>query len=102
LSRAIPTPPPFPYTTLFRSTVTVTGTPLDDTKGAKPIQFTVTVTQPDAVEDLDFDRYVTGNIRHALPYLDRQLEGNYTYGAEWRDRKSTRLNFSHVSISYAV
>lgn len=68
---------------LEQGTVTVTGTPLDDTKGAKPIQFTVTVTQPDAVEDLDFDRYVTGNIRHALSYLDSQLEGNYTYGAEW-------------------
>ena len=68
---------------LEQGTVTVTGTPLDDTKGAKPIQFTVTVTQPDAVEDLDFDQYVTGNIRHALSYLDSQLEGNYTYGAEW-------------------
>lgn len=68
---------------LEQGTVTVTGTPLDDTQGAKPIQFTVTVTQPDAVEDLDFDRYVTGNIRHALSYLDSQLEGNYTYGAEW-------------------
>ena len=68
---------------LEQGTVTVTGTPLDDTKGAEPIQFTVTVTQPDAVEDLDFDRYVTGNIRHALAYLDSQLEGNYTYGAEW-------------------
>lgn len=68
---------------LEQGTVTVTGTPLDDTQGAKPIQFTVTVTQPGAVEDLDFDRYVTDNISHALSYLDAQMEGSYAYGAEW-------------------
>lgn len=68
---------------LEQGTVTVTGTPLDDTAGAQPIQFTVTVTQPEAVEDLDFDRYVTDNISHALTYLGDQLEGNYSYGSEW-------------------
>lgn len=68
---------------LEQGTVTVTGTPLDDTKGAQPVQFTVTVTQPAAVEELDFDRYVTDNISHALSYLDSQLEGGYAYGAEW-------------------
>ncbi|OUN25432.1 Ig-like domain-containing protein [Pseudoflavonifractor sp. An85] len=68
---------------LEQGTVTVTGTPLDDTMGAQPIQFTVTVTEPGAVEELDFDRYVTDNIDHALTYLEDQLESNYMYGAEW-------------------
>ena len=90
---------------LEQGTVTVTGTPLDDTKGAKPIQFTVTVTQPDAVEDLDFDRYVTDNIDHALAYLDRQLEVNYTYGAEWSLftllRAGTSLSQSDLDSYYA-
>ena len=68
---------------LEQGTVTVTGTPLDDTMQAQPIQFTVTVTHPEAGGELDFERYVTDNISHALSYLDGQLEGNYTYGAEW-------------------
>lgn len=68
---------------LEQGTVTVTGTPLDDTMGAQPIQFTVTVTEPGAVEKLDFERYVTDNIAHSLSYLESQLEGNFQYGAEW-------------------
>lgn len=68
---------------LEQGTVTVTGTPLDDTMQAQPIQFTVTVTQPAAVEELDFQRYVTDNIAHSLVYLKDQLSGNYTYGVEW-------------------
>lgn len=68
---------------LEQGTVTVTGTPMDDTMQAQPIQFTVTVTEPAAVEELDFDRYVTDNISHSLAYLKDQLSGNYTYGAEW-------------------
>lgn len=64
-------------------TVTVTGTPLDNTHSVEPIQFTVTVTEAEKVEELDFDRYVTQNIAHSLSYLQGELEGNYVYGAEW-------------------
>lgn len=68
---------------LEQGTVTVTGTPVDNTNAVQPIQFTVTVTEPEKVEDLDFDKYVTGNISHALTYLEAELEGNYVYNAEW-------------------
>src|SRR5256885_6061028 len=62
----------FPYTTLFRSP-----------HGRAPMGFA------------------------GAPQLDRQLPGRsqhrHTDGdAAWRDRKSTRLNSSHLVISYAV
>src|SRR5262245_29799320 len=31
-----------------------------------------------------------------------QIEERFRYGDSWRDRKSTRLNSSHLGISYAV
>src|SRR5438067_8340125 len=43
-----------------------------------------------------------------LPSLRRELVGDArvvrlaAYRGDWQDRKSTRLNSSHVSISYAV
>ena len=64
-------------------TVTVTGTPLDETNSLEPITFTVTVTESQESVELDFDRYVTQNIQHAQEYLEGTLEGNYIYGAEW-------------------
>ncbi len=64
-------------------TVTVTGTPLDETNSLEPITFTVTVTESQETVELDFDRYVTQNIQHAQEYLEGTLEGNYIYGAEW-------------------
>lgn len=68
---------------LGQGTVTVTGTPMDNTNPVEPIQFTVTVTEPEKTEELDFDRYVTQNISHSLAYLQGELEGNCVYGAEW-------------------
>ena len=68
---------------LEEGTVTVTGTPMDDTQGANSISFTVTVTEAAEGEALDFDKYVTQNIDHALTYLEGDLEGYYMYGAEW-------------------
>src|SRR5699024_12408975 len=67
----------FPYTTLFRSVLGLHVT-VDDTLGVRGVQ---------RAREFDEQR------DHALL---RQPAG------EARDRKSTRLNSSHVSISYAV
>src|SRR5947199_1957434 len=76
-------PPPrstlFPYTTLFRSA------------GAVHIGVVV-IDDVDAVEEHRLDR--------VLPGPDRQRE--IAERAKIRDRKSTRLNSSHLGISYAV
>src|SRR3989442_9758181 len=76
----------FPYTTLFRSTAL--GICAGDAAEAWPGR--------DVVE-------------HALPGKDRvdlehvaHLRGDAADGPRFRDRKSTRLNSSHVRISYAV
>src|SRR3712207_8150050 len=72
----------FPYTTLFRSHNTATT----------------------AACDLEWDG------RKGMETL-RNLPGEFIFDvqshhvdpdAEWRDRKSTRLNSSHANISYAV
>src|SRR5690348_17595314 len=65
----------FPYTTLFRSEADV-----------------VRVRDVDEVERPRVGRVLELAPRHLLEHLHRRL----------RDRKSTRLNSSHPSISYAV
>src|SRR5690242_21187205 len=72
----------FPYTTLFRSgAVTV------------PIYQTSTYVQDAVGENKGYDYSRTANpTRRALETCLASLE----------DRKSTRLNSSHMSISYAV
>lgn len=64
-------------------TVTVTGTPIDKTNSVKPIKFTVTVTENKDNVDLDFNKYVTQNIKHSIDYQTENLKGNYIYGSEW-------------------
>src|SRR5690625_5678304 len=70
-------------------------------------------------ENLNSDAHIGGEI--ALHYLGNAGELNYriggnfsfarskhlstynpTFSSSWEDRKSTRLNSSHVAISYAV
>src|SRR5207249_11399939 len=96
-----PTPPPLPYTTLFRSP-----------GGAKPR------VRPDQRERRWSRRSVSPRprLRRLLPRgarLALLARGQGRSGRQLRgqpeqlrrpvgDRKSTRLNFSHVSISYAV
>src|SRR5437868_9880897 len=73
----IPRPPSstlFPYTTLFRSPVSATH----DALGGSPLD-----------PRLTFASFVVGR-------------SNTLAHAADQDRKSTRLNSSHVSISYAV
>src|SRR5699024_12488220 len=82
-----PIPPHLPYTTLFRSVRTQSAERLDD--------LAVTLTGL---------HHRTGA---ALRVLDLDVPGVrpqqlVALGEGTEDRKSTRLNSSHVSISYAV
>src|SRR5690349_23169711 len=65
----------FPYTTLFRSREVLHGRRLAGTAEAGAA---------------------------AAPAGDRRRKGPASHTAARRDRKSTRLNSSHVEISYAV
>src|SRR5690554_7336010 len=71
----------FPYTTLFRSEHRAVGG--DHAEGGRGV--------PDAV---DFDPRLRAD--HRSPVRSRGAGGRQA------DRKSTRLNSSHVRISYAV
>src|SRR5690606_41754399 len=90
-----PAPPLFPYTTLFRSRTAE----LDPS------------TSPDAYSEPPVDRMAVhavweigllilgGGILFALTQAS---SGPFNEGSWNGDRKSTRLNSSHVKISYAV
>src|SRR5207249_9271943 len=87
-----PPPPLFPYTTLFRS-----PSPASASASANP-----TPARPGPMIPTTWG----GNL---IPQERRRLcrgQGEEILGrlgaARQRDRKSTRLNSSHVSISYAV
>src|SRR5258705_9607103 len=75
----------FPYTTLFRSRSGAAHLPL---------------IEPDRVHDAFDDAVEIGVLEHDEGTLAAQLEGQLLAAA--RDRKSTRLNSSHLGISYAV
>src|SRR5690606_40199721 len=100
LSFSPPPPPPsstlFPYTTLFRSARAGVRRLLERVR--EPEQRTLVEV---AAEELEVDAAA----RHGGVGLDRLADrhrhrGQAGVGAE--DRKSTRLNSSHVKISYAV
>src|SRR5699024_11488484 len=97
-----PLPPPFPYTTLFRSppprSSTIASPPRvgqHDTAVRSARARGRIATGPRAAA-------ARGHPRHrVLPHgHGPQLRDDP--GRPRRDRKSTRLNSSHVSISYAV
>src|SRR5438874_4501808 len=68
----------FPYTTLFRSVEKITA----------------------ALAHHAFDKNYVGDLPNLFPlFLGRK---DWLLGAGEKDRKSTRLNSSHVEISYAV
>ena len=64
-------------------TVTVTGTPIDNTNNPEPVTFKVTVTENSEKPTIDIDKYVTENKLHGRKYMKEQLEGNYFFEAEW-------------------
>src|SRR5256885_8631931 len=73
----------FPYTTLFRSP----GTPMSDLTGAG---------------DSFHTNAMLDNVLVAYGANCDKRAALYTNGRDLRDRKSTRLNSSHLVISYAV
>src|SRR5690606_41389652 len=91
-----PTPPSFPYTALFRSgaptgdlsaTAGSRGAHAEDEMRVDPDAARGEHQRVDAVEDPAVSREELAAVLHAHAPLDR---------------KSTRLNSSHVKISYAV
>src|SRR5439155_24589696 len=87
-----PNPPPFPYTTLFRSRHCAART-----------------GQPDEKRGGETETKKADERRHELlPRSDAVTQPMFRNGVRTRqqlmppDRKSTRLNSSHVAISYAV
>src|SRR5437870_11429277 len=83
----------FPYTTLFRSLLSINTTSIGyNFEQAKQLHRTGWTTQ------------TLGNtfVSDLLPGFNLALTHDLWRGAVGRDRKSTRLNSSHVAISYAV
>src|SRR5690606_41584779 len=97
-------PPPrstlFPYTTLFRSSLASQGgvrsDPQVELAGQSLLQL---LLDEDPNQGLGLVRTQEGRDRdRSLSLRGRRKESKETAG----DRKSTRLNSSHVKISYAV
>src|SRR5438874_9336268 len=82
-----PTPTLFPYTTLFRS-----------------VRTGVAQLWPCLLEQLQFPTAGVPTAQHAPEHLEGgpSSEAHGTVRKMGQDRKSTRLNSSHVEISYAV
>src|SRR5699024_12458726 len=87
---------PFPYTTLFRSAIPTGATTPPERRLMAPEADLP--AQPEPIGQL------TDGLREMFAgYGNRKLALMLSGGADSRtDRKSTRLNSSHVSISYAV
>src|SRR5699024_11767271 len=93
-SSLLPHPPSstlFPYTTLFRSYAVTVDAGVVEIGGTRIRLVRGTDQNMDAL--VDTSRINTGVDLEASDALDNELA---------EDRKSTRLNSSHVSISYAV
>src|SRR5699024_11301526 len=97
-------PPPsvFPYTTLFRSVLDLVAQSPHGHQvlGLARILFDL-CAQP---FDVHVERLGVADVVRAPHPFDQLLAGEYPAGVAQQelDRKSTRLNSSHVSISYAV
>src|SRR5206468_5439592 len=97
-----PSPPPFPYTTLFRSRVTI---------APQLVRLTFHAAIREVLDDYRMNRKrslvdVQRHLRlHLAPFFGRRRMAAITtadvrrYVARRQDRKSTRLNSSHDQIS---
>src|SRR5690606_41220188 len=92
LLRRPPSPPLFPYTTLFRSARIGEACDPHDPRGERDAEIGLAVLELGP--------------RHRADRLEAAQVAEAAVGSQQtvhpRDRKSTRLNSSHVKISYAV
>src|SRR5205807_7338052 len=90
-------PPPtstlFPYTTLFRSDVF--NGDIGTIERIDLVEHQVTIRFDDRMVKYDFGELDEISLAYAITIHKSQ-------GSEFPDRKSTRLNSSHLVISYAV
>src|SRR5438477_6965339 len=94
MTRPPPRPPLFPYTTLFRSIQES-----ERSLGARQVGLEACRFLADGLQRL----VELGQVGHHHEQLaKRQPPGKHVVRADREDRKSTRLNSSHMSISYAV
>src|SRR5438094_804581 len=99
MPRRPPTSPLFPYTTLFRSLV------IDSRARSARAEV---ITQHLIIAVLLLGMGLAGLATYSILYPLRQVQqhirqiGQGTFGQSVKDRKSTRLNSSHRTISYAV
>src|SRR5690606_39290162 len=93
-----PTSPPFPYTTLFRS------------HHRRRLRYPIALNRESCMRFLPHVTVATIVERQGRFLMVEEISGNSVVfnqpaghlEADERDRKSTRLNSSHVKISYAV
>src|SRR5688500_19779451 len=85
-----PVPPPFPYTTLFRSLSPHRA--LGRSRKWKDV-----LAQATKVAATDTTVLITGESG-----TGKEVVARFIHRGSPRDRKSTRLNSSHLVISYAV
>ncbi len=72
--------------------VTVTGTPVDQTGGAKPITFDAVVEPGTPEPPADNDKIVAEGTAGALAYMQKEYDGwNYHFGDEWAVFQFTRM-----------
>src|SRR5205814_3701961 len=102
LSPRPPSPPLFPYTTLFRSVFLAHRSPLGDVRRAFiPRRNAMVVWDADNAAHLVSRAGFGGDERDVLKYV-RYGQAAAVEKLVTVDRKSTRLNSSHLGISYAV
>src|SRR5690242_20870850 len=80
----------FPYTTLFRSSQ------------RNPQIRSLYASKNEAMPDDAVSHLTAGSVKFGDDMICPAIRWNESESATLRDRKSTRLNSSHMSISYAV
>ena len=71
-------------------TVTVTGTPWDDTNGVQPVTFTVTVAPNSEIKPVDYYHMAVEDRDAAVQWITEHQQGDYVYGSEWEIFTLTR------------
>lgn len=67
---------------LSEGTVTITGTPVDNTAGAKPVTMKVTVEKSD-LPIADINKIISEGIAVSTDFMLNQINDGLTYGYEW-------------------